>query len=181
MKKYRVTGPIGIGKTTMLKFIAGLHKKINGSLYVGQKWYQDNEKNIFIKPQARRFGFVFQEPHFFPNLSIKDNLLFGYKRTPLSKRYLEPKEIIDLFKLEKILSNLSYINLSRGEKQKISLARALIRNPYLLVLDEALSNMDKGTELRICKNLLKNYPYMSKIVVSHRETLDNFADKIIKL
>ena len=73
------------------------------------------------------------------------------------------------------------MGISSGQKQKISIARALIRNPYLLVLDEASSNMDSKTEIKIFKNLIKNYPYMSKIVVSHRDTLDKFANKIIEL
>jgi len=128
-------GESGSGKTTFLKCIAGLEKINSGSISLNSVCL--NDKNTFINPQDRKIGFVFQDYPLFPHLNLKDNITFN-----LSKKHFSNLDyILKLTSLKYLLNRYPH-ELSGGEQQRACIARALIREPELLLLDEPFSNLD---------------------------------------
>lgn len=168
-----IYGASGSGKSTLLRHIAGLDKSWqNKIIYKDQTW--QNEQ-LFIAPEKRKIGMIFQEPYFFPHLTVKDNLLFANKN--VETKYFA--QIIGDLQLDKLLSRLPH-NLSGGEKQKVALARTLLIKPQLLLLDEPFAAIDQATSLFIIDYLSRlNIP---QIIVSHStaEVLRS-ADYVIHL
>ena len=139
-----VFGPSGSGKTTLLRCLAGLEK--SGKMEIaGQVWQNEN---IFIPVNLRAIGMVFQESRLFPHLKVRDNLLYGYKRTPLNSRRLHLEDIARVLSLEK-LQERSIDKLSGGEKQRVALGRALLTSPKLLLMDEPLAALDAQRKTEI--------------------------------
>ena len=139
-----VFGPSGSGKTTLLRCLAGLEK--SGKMEIAGQVLQD--ENIFIPVNLRAIGMVFQESRLFPHLTVRDNLLYGYKRTPLNLRRLHLEDIGRVLSLEK-LQERSIDKLSGGEKQRVALGRALLTSPKLLLMDEPLAALDAQRKTEI--------------------------------
>jgi len=139
-----VFGPSGSGKTTLLRCLAGLEKSGNMEI-AGQVW---QDENIFIPINRRAIGMVFQESRLFPHLKVRDNLLYGYKRTPVDSRRLHLEEIVSALSLDKLLDR-SIEKLSGGEKQRVALGRALLTSPKLLLMDEPLAALDAQRKTEI--------------------------------
>ena len=139
-----VFGPSGSGKTTLLRCLAGLEK--SGKMEIAGQVLQD--ENIFIPVNLRAIGMVFQESRLFPHLKVRDNLLYGYKRTPLNSRRLHLEDIGRVLSLEK-LQERSIDKLSGGEKQRVALGRALLTSPKLLLMDEPLAALDAQRKTEI--------------------------------
>lgn len=157
-------GPSGVGKTTLLRFIAGLTNADEGFLEVnGQVWYDSKTKKN-LPPQQRRVGFVFQDYALFPNMSIKENIRFAQS----DKDDVWLKELLEIFDLT-ALQNRKPSVLSGGQQQRVALARAIALKPDILLLDEPLSALD--SELR--KNLQNTIMEVHKrwgittVLVSH--------------
>jgi len=132
-----VFGPSGSGKTTLLRCLAGLEK--SGKMEIAGQVLQN--ENIFIPVNRRAIGMVFQESRLFSHLKVRDNLLYGYKRTPVNSRRLHLEDIGRVLSLEKLLER-SIDKLSGGEKQRVALGRALLTSPKLLLMDEPLAALD---------------------------------------
>jgi len=139
-----VFGPSGSGKTTLLRCLAGLEK--SGKMEIAGQVLQN--ENIFIPVNRRAIGMVFQESRLFPHLKVRDNLLYGYKRTPLNSRRLHLEDIARVLSLEK-LQERSIDKLSGGEKQRVALGRALLTSPKLLLMDEPLAALDAQRKTEI--------------------------------
>ena len=139
-----VFGPSGSGKTTLLRCLAGLEK--SGKMEIAGQVLQD--ENTFIPVNLRAIGMVFQESRLFPHLKVRDNLLYGYKRTPLNSRRLHLEDIGRVLSLEKLLER-SIDKLSGGEKQRVALGRALLTSPKLLLMDEPLAALDAQRKTEI--------------------------------
>lgn len=135
-----IFGPSGCGKTTVLRCLAGLMHFKAGSLSVDGTIWQN--ENIFLPPYKRSVGYVFQEPRLFSHLSVYENLEYGLKRSGKTQQTLTPEHVTDLMGIDKFL-NRSIHGLSGGEKQRIAIARALLSQPQLLLMDEPLSALDK--------------------------------------
>ena len=120
-----ILGPSGSGKTTFLKYLAGLEQPDESKLIVNNQCWQDSEKGFFKPPNSRLIGYVLQEAVLFPHLSIKENILFGYKRTKKHLRKVHFHDIVSLLNLEKIIQ-CQPKNLSGGESQRVCIARALL-------------------------------------------------------
>ncbi|MCE5272139.1 molybdenum ABC transporter ATP-binding protein [bacterium] len=172
----RVTGligPSGSGKTTLLEALAGLLRPASGRIALadGQVFF-DSAQGIDIPAERRRLGVVFQENLLFPNLNVRDNLLFGYRRVPPGERRLEPEEICALLDLGPLLGR-GTAGLSGGEARRVALGRALLASPVLLLLDEPLTGLDAALRDRVLAYLLrlKQELAIPMIFVSHR-----FAD-----
>lgn len=137
-----IYGPSGVGKTSLLKMLAGLLEPTDGFINVHNNAWYDNKKKINVAPQKRRIGFVFQDYALFPNMTVRENLGFALdKTTPPS--FID--ELLSLVELDQ-LQFRKIQTLSGGQRQRVALARALVRKPDLLLLDEPLSALD--TELR---------------------------------
>ena len=168
-------GESGSGKTTFLKCISGLETINSGTISLNNNIL--NNKNIFIKPQKRKIGFVFQDYPLFPHLNLKDNITFNLK-----SKYLKKLDyMISLTGLEKLLHRYPH-ELSGGEQQRACIARALIREPDLLLLDEPFSNLDSNIKLSMREEIYKiiKETNTTTILVTHdiNDSL-NIADRIL--
>lgn len=168
-------GESGSGKTTFLKCLAGLEKINSGSIELNGK-VLDNQ-NTFVTPNERKIGFVFQDYPLFPHLTVLENIKIN-----LEKRFLSKIEyILGLTNLQN-LSNRYPDQLSGGEQQRACIARALVREPDLLLLDEPFSNLDSNIKLSIQEEIHKivKETQTTTILVTHdiRDTF-NISDKIL--
>ncbi len=134
-------GPSGSGKSTLLRCLAGLDRSQTGFMQLGQAVWQDESKNIFRPIQQRALGYVFQEPRLFNHLSVRGNLEYGFKRTPVSERRLGLEQVVALLALEHLLERKPQY-LSLGEQQRVAIGRALLASPKLLLMDEPLASLD---------------------------------------
>jgi molybdate transport system ATP-binding protein len=138
-----IFGPSGSGKTTLLNCIAGLTRPDSGEIVVDAEVLYSSSSRKSVPPERRRIGYVFQESALFPNMTVGDNVLYGYKLTPQTRRKTDPAQLIELLDLDSLMGR-SVANLSGGERQRVALARALASSPSLLLLDEPLSSLDVG-------------------------------------
>ncbi|MBH00770.1 MAG: iron ABC transporter [Candidatus Pelagibacter sp.] len=158
-------GPSGIGKTTILRSIAGLEKIEKGIIQIKSKIISSNKINI--EPENRNISLSFQENSLFPHYTIEKNIYFGSERKKTGKR-INVKKIIKLLNIGNLLNKYPH-QISSGEAQRVSLTRSLVSNPDLLLLDEPLSNIDENFKEEIqvkLKQILKNYK-ITTIVVTH--------------
>ena len=168
-------GESGSGKTTFLKCISGLEKINSGTISLNKIIL--NNRNIFVRPQDRKIGFVFQDYPLFPHLNLKDNITFNLK----PKYFKKLDYMISLTRLEDLLSRYPH-ELSGGEQQRACIARALIREPDLLLLDEPFSNLDSNIKLSMREEIYKiiKETNTTTILVTHdiNDSL-NIADRIL--
>jgi molybdate transport system ATP-binding protein len=157
-------GKSGTGKTTLLKIIAGLTPPDSGYIKVGTETWYDSKKRISMKPQQRDIGFVFQDYALFPNMTVKEHLLYASPQK--ETRYIS--ELLDVFHL-KGLCNRKPGKLSGGQQQRLAVARALARKPRILLLDEPLSALDSETRRLLQDELLQAHRnfHATTILVSH--------------
>ncbi len=134
-------GRSGAGKTTVVNIIAGLIRPLEGQVVANNQTLFDAQKGINLPPEKRRKGYVFQEPRLFPHLNVEQNLKFGCRYTNLDEQQVEFDQAVDLLGLDKLLKRRSEL-LSGGEKQRVSIGRALLSGPNFLLMDEPLANLD---------------------------------------
>ena len=168
-------GESGSGKTTFLKCLAGLESVNSGKIVLNQRVL--NDKKIFIKPHLRKIGFIFQDYPLFPHLNILDNLKIN-----LDSRYSRNiPYFIELTGLNKLQERYPH-ELSGGEQQRVCIARALVREPDLLLMDEPFSNLDSGIKSKIKSEIYKilKETNTTTILVTHdiKDTFD-ISDKIL--
>ena len=158
-------GPSGIGKTTILRTIAGLEKINKGKINL--KGRTISSENIHIEPENRNIALSFQENSLFPHYNIEKNINLGSDRVKEDKK-IQTKEVINFLNLNKILNKFPH-EISAGEAQRASLARSLVSQPDLLMLDEPLSNVDQSFKEEIqveLKQILTNSK-ITTIIVTH--------------
>ena len=136
-----IFGPSGCGKTTFLRCMAGLERSSRGVIRFGDVVWQDEARSIFLPVVKRPIGYVFQEPRLFPHLSVRANLLYGFKRIPRKQRRLSFEGIVEILDLHDLLKRRPH-HLSGGEQQRVAIGRALLTSPALLLMDEPLSSLD---------------------------------------
>ena len=170
-------GPSGIGKTTILRTIAGLQKLSKGSIILKGKTLSSSTTHI--EPEDRNIALSFQDNSLFPNYSVIDNVNFGKKRLNGNGSILDTSEIIKILHLEPILEKFPH-QISAGEAQRVSLARSLLSRPDLLLLDEPFSNIDQSLKDEIqvsVKKLLKRINLTTIIVTHDSYEAFSMADK----
>ncbi|MDO8828092.1 molybdenum ABC transporter ATP-binding protein [Methylophaga sp.] len=173
-----IYGPSGSGKSTLLRCIAGLEKP-QGQLIVNGEVWQDDK--FFLAPHKRPIGYVFQDATLFPHLTVMANLNYGFKRQTLNHNGFSMNHIIDLLGIS-LLLNRKPDTLSGGEKQRVSIARALAVNPKLLLMDEPLSALDMARKREILPFLetLHNELEMPVIYVTHSHNeVSRLADHVV--
>ena len=160
-------GPSGVGKTTILRTIAGLEKIKSGSIKLKDNILSSAKNHI--EPENRNISLSFQENSLFPHYTVEKNIYLGAEARKLNgKKKINPKKIIKLLNIEKILSKYPH-QISAGEAQRTALARSLVTQPDLLLLDEPLSNVDQSFKEEIqveLKQLLHNSK-ITTIIVTH--------------
>tara|TARA_B100000965_G_scaffold197880_1_gene165255 strand:- start:7 stop:1062 length:1056 start_codon:yes stop_codon:yes gene_type:complete len=158
-------GPSGVGKTTILRSIAGLQKLPKGEIFLDNKLI--SSPSVHIEPENRNIALSFQDNSLFPHYNVIDNINFGSKRNNKKNRF-NSKELIDILHLNNLENKFPH-QISAGEAQRVSLARSLISNPDLLLIDEPFSNIDqslKGELQSNIKKLLKKFK-ITTIMVTH--------------
>lgn len=180
----QICGKSGRGKSTLLLIIVGILKPTSGKVL-----YNDKIDHFFISNYSYLIGYVGPETYIL-NSSLRDNLLYLNDRLDIQD--FEIDFLINEFELLDISENLSKtsanmkqteIPLSTGQKQRIAIARALLRNPQVLILDEATSNLDLATESRIMKYIMF-YTISKKVTtisISHRNEFKNYCDNFLEL
>jgi len=160
-------GPSGIGKTTILRTIAGLEKIDKGSIELNNKIL--SSKTINVEPENRNISLAFQDNSLFPHYTVEKNILLGAERNKEKKdKKIGLKEIVDLLDIFHILNKYPH-QISAGEAQRASLARSLITQPDLLLLDEPLSNVDQSfkEEIQVRLKKILNKLKITTIIVTH--------------
>ena len=160
-------GPSGIGKTTILRTIAGLEKIKKGSIILNGKTLSSEEINL--EPEDRNISLAFQDNSLFPHYTVEKNILLGSERNKEKKdKKISLDEIVELLDISKILSKYPH-EISAGEAQRTSLARSLITQPDLLLLDEPLSNVDQSfkEEIQVRLKKILNKLKITTIIVTH--------------
>lgn len=137
-----VIGPSGAGKTTIVRIIAGLDRPDSGIIKYGDKTWVDTEKGIFVPPQQRQLGYVFQEYTLFPHLNLYRNVSFASRDTGHVEYLMRALDIWDL-------RNRKPSAVSGGERQRCAIAQALARHPQVLLLDEPFSALDMNNRRRL--------------------------------
>ena len=179
----RVTGlcgASGVGKSTLLALIAGLQKPDSGFIALDGRVLVDSRKRIFLPPEKRHIGLVFQDAQLFPHLPVKNNLLYGFNRLTPEERNFSLEEIVSLLEIGHLLERHPRL-LSGGEKQRVALGRALLYSPRLLLLDEPLSSLDEKRKQQILPFLLRvrDELQMPMLFVSHvQEEVRYLSEKI---
>ncbi len=168
-------GESGSGKTTFLKCLAGLERINSGVIELNGNILNDNLK--FVKPNKRKIGFVFQDYPLFPHMNIEKNITINLDKNNHNKLGY----IIELTNLKHLIHRFPH-ELSGGEQQRACLARALIREPDLLLLDEPFSNLDSNIKSLIQDEIHKiiKETKTTTILVTHdiKDTF-NISDKIL--
>ena len=160
-------GPSGIGKTTILRAIAGLQKIKNGQIKLKGKVLSSDKINI--EPENRNISLAFQENSLFPHYSVEKNILLGAeKNSGNTDKQITFNEIVDLLDISQILNQYPH-QISAGEAQRASLARSLLSQPDLLLLDEPLSNVDQSHKEDIQEKIKKMLTKLkiTTIIVTH--------------
>jgi molybdate transport system ATP-binding protein len=143
-----IFGVSGSGKSTLVGMLAGLLEPDSGEIILDEVCLFSSANRINIRPEQRRIAMVFQQHCLFPHLSVKNNLLYGFKRCPAEHRTIDFEILIEVLKLEELLGR-GVTNLSGGEKQRVALGRAILANPRLLLMDEPLSALDDSLRFQI--------------------------------
>jgi molybdate transport system ATP-binding protein len=160
-----IMGASGAGKTSLLKMMAGLMVPDAGKIVVdGNVWFHA-ERKISTQPQSRSVGYVFQEYALFPNMSLRENLLFAVGKRGEKKIVGELMELMGLT----VLQDRKPTHLSGGQQQRVALARAIVRRPKLLLLDEPFAALDKPMRQRLQQDLkmLHEHYGTTTLLVSH--------------
>jgi len=136
-------GPSGCGKTTLLRCIAGLEKPDLGEILLDDDLLTSTKKHVFIPPEKRDIGMVFQSYALWPHMKVFDNIAFPLKLRKIPKTEIKERveRVLDLLRLSG-LQHRYPSELSGGQQQRVALARALVQEPKVLLLDEPLSNLD---------------------------------------
>jgi len=145
-------GPSGAGKTTLLNCVAGLVHPDQGRIATQEKILFDSERRIDIPPQLRRVGYVFQDLALFPHLTVLNNVEYGLFHLGPAQRAQRSAAILELFRIAH-LSSRKPTEISGGERQRCALARALVIDPSILLLDEPLAALDAITKSKIVEDL----------------------------
>jgi molybdate transport system ATP-binding protein len=146
-----IFGPSGAGKTSLLEAIAGLRKPDTANISFNDQLFDDTGRNYSLPVRLRRLGYVPQHDSLFPHLSVQRNLLYGSNGKP-KDHTLEFHHIIDFLDIGHLLDR-HVRSLSRGENQRVVIARALLSAPQLLLLDEPLTSLDAKLKNAILQQL----------------------------
>ncbi|MCG8329596.1 MAG: ABC transporter ATP-binding protein [Chitinophagales bacterium] len=175
-----ITGPSGSGKTTLLRLIAGLTRPDEGLLCFEDEFWIDTTRSIFLRPQDRKIGMVFQDYALFPNMTVRQNLEYALAKHQTGSVI---DELIEITELQQLIDRYP-ARLSGGQQQRVALARALVRRPKLLLLDEPLSALDPDIRAKLQDYILKVHQAfgLTTILVSHdfREIF-RMANRVVAL
>ena len=147
-----IFGPSGSGKTSLLDLVAGLRRPKCALIQLNDRVLTDTARGLNVPARSREIGYVPQDLALFPHLSVRGNLLFGYKAA--SNSLFRFEHVVDVMEILPLLPR-GVTDLSGGEKQRVALARALLTAPRLVLLDEPLASLDLKLKAKIIPYLCR--------------------------
>ncbi|SEF69367.1 putative ABC transport system ATP-binding protein [Eubacterium ruminantium] len=174
-----IVGQSGAGKTTLLNILGGMDKPSSGEILLDGSDISKYNKKALATYRRRDIGFVFQFYNLIPNLTALENVEIA---SQLSKDPMNPAEVLEKVGLSERMNNFP-AQLSGGEQQRVSIARALAKNPKLLLCDEPTGALDYETGKQILQILqdLARERGMTVIIITHNSALTAMADRIIRV
>jgi len=145
-------GPSGAGKTSVLDCIAGIKSPDSGRIVVGGLHLFDSDRRLNLAPPQRHLAYVFQSLALFPHLNVAENVVYGIATEPKAEREERCRQILQQFGISG-LSSRRPSDLSGGERQRVALARSLLSDPRVLLLDEPLIALDRVARMKILDDL----------------------------
>ena len=166
-----ILGPSGVGKTILINVIAGIIVPEKGKIFV------DGRDVTRLPPEKRDIAIVPQDYALFPHMNVYDNIAYGLRLRKLQEKVIRKKvlELAKSLEIEKILDKRPF-NVSGGEKQRVAMARALVIDPKVVLLDEPLASLDPGLRIK-ARNLIKKLHDRLKFTAIH--VTHNIADAVI--
>jgi molybdate transport system ATP-binding protein len=176
-------GPSGAGKSTVLDCIAGLARPDAGRIAAGAEVLFDSKARVNCPPQTRRVAYVFQTLALFPHMSAAENVAYGLDRLPDQERTARVEEILEAFRVDKLRARKPS-EISGGERQRIALARSLVTQPRVLLLDEPLTGLHAELKAAIIDDLrawnaARRIPVL--YVTHTREEVDALGERVIAM
>ncbi|SQI41560.1 Sulfate/thiosulfate import ATP-binding protein CysA [Leminorella richardii] len=174
-----VFGLSGAGKTSLINAVSGLTKPDSGVITLNDRPLVDCSKGLYLPPEKRRIGYVFQEARLFPHYSIRGNLQYGMK----AKMRTQFDDIVELLGIGHLLKRFP-MTLSGGEKQRVAIGRALLTSPELLLMDEPLASLDvprKRELIPYLERLAKDVNIPILYVTHSMEEILRLAEQVIVL
>ena len=171
-------GESGCGKTTLLRAVAGLQTELTGQISIRQKIL--NDPQIYVPPELRKIGLIFQDYALFPHLNVFDNVAFSLTKMTKQEKQQRVQEVLALVQLSDLSARFPH-QLSGGQQQRIAIARALAYQPDLMLLDEPFSNLDQHVRFQLIHEIRQLFKQrqMSALFVTHsKEEGFAFADRI---
>ena len=176
-----ILGPSGAGKSTLLNLLGGMDKATSGKIKIGDKVISEYNDNELTKYRAENIGFIFQFYNILPTLTVLENVELI---NDIVKKHKSAKQILKNVGLEKHMNKFPN-QLSGGEQQRVSIARAIAKDPLLLLCDEPTGALDSKTGAEVLKLLKKqcdaNNGKNTVVIVTHNSLIAEVADRVIKL
>ena len=177
-----LVGPSGCGKTTCLRCIAGLERPTSGRIRIGERMITAIEEGVFVPPEKREIGMVFQSYAVWPHMTVFENVAYplrslGVRGDTLKTRVMESLKLVQLDALAERYSS----QISGGQQQRVALARSLVSAPKLLLFDEPLSNLDANLRLQMrieIKELQRKLGFTAVYVTHDQTEAMAIADRI---
>ena len=176
-----IFGQSGSGKSTALRLLAGLEIPKSGLIEIDNRVMVDDK--IFVQPEKRGVGMVFQDYALFPHMTVEGNVKFGLKNMNNKEKESRSEEVLDLVELKDYKKRYPH-EISGGQQQRVALARAIAPKPLLLLLDEPFSNLDADLHAKIRSDLRKiiGQAGITSIFVTHdKEDSIVIADRVVVL
>ncbi len=176
-----ILGPSGAGKSTLLNLLGGMDKATSGKIKIGDEVISEYNDNELTKYRAENIGFIFQFYNILPTLTVLENVELI---NDIVKKHKSAKQILKNVGLEKHMNKFPN-QLSGGEQQRVSIARAIAKDPLLLLCDEPTGALDSKTGVEVLKLLKKqcdaNNGKNTVVIVTHNSLIAEVADRVIKL
>lgn len=172
-----IVGASGSGKSTFLKNIVGLLTPTQGCIRFQQQILVDTEQKLIVPMHQRKIALIFQNALLFPHMNVQQNLNYAVKLVPKSERKFQFEEMVKLLELKPLLQRKAH-QLSGGEAQRVSIGRALLSSPNLLLLDEPLTGLDHQLKHHILPffKRIQDELNLPMIYVTHHEQELVFLD-----
>jgi len=177
-----ITGSSGSGKTTLLTLLSGLDKPTSGRIFIDQQDITGASEDELAPLRNRIIGFVFQSFHLIPSMSSLENIMFPAELQGIADAETKARLLLERVGLSNRADNLPS-RLSGGEKQRVSLCRAMINDPKLIFADEPTGNLDSKNGRIVFEQLLemKNEQGATLVVVTHNREIAAAADRVLTL
>lgn len=176
-----IIGSSGSGKSTVLRLIAGLEVPAQGSISINNTIMVDD--NIFVPPERRNIGMVFQDYALFPHLSVNENIAFGISKLSGKERAERVAGLLHLMQMTEYGDRYPH-QLSGGQQQRVAVARALAPKPHLLLMDEPFSNVDSVLKEKMrqeIRAILKAEAATCIFVTHDKADEANMSDRTIQM